>query len=194
MAEQPHHDETQRDRVRRILIEPLTEAGFRFPKGTDDEGRRKALDRIADSLAYLGDSALDTLRAALVTKGEGAARCFWPSYATIAGLAEAFQSRPIEDVPEVARWFGSAAGRAALAGDRLVAEFEFWERKKRPPLSRQETDRVAQRAREQSERAARIRDRIRRGLPPLFDVDGEWLSWYDATRRRAEALVNGVRA
>lgn len=189
---QDERPETGRDRVRRLLIGPLQEAGFRFRKGTVEDKAQADLDRIADSLGYLSDRALDVLRASLLTKGEGAARCFWPAYATIVGLAEAFEPRPLEEVPEIARWFRSAAGREAMATDRLAAEFAFWEKLKRPPVSIQDKQRVGQRAAEWRDRALRIRDRVNRGIDP-FPGDAEWLAWYDALTARAASLV-GERA
>ena len=80
--------ETKRDRVRRLVLTPLAEAGFRFPRGTSDDAGKRDLDRLADGLGYLPDDKLDALRVSLMTKGQGTARCFWPSYASVIGLAD----------------------------------------------------------------------------------------------------------
>lgn len=182
--------ETNRDRVRRVLIDPLVAAGFRFRKGTDEAAAQKALNRIADALAYMGDRPLEVLAASLMTKGEGSARCFWPPFATVIGLAEAFQPRPLEQVPELMRWFASRAGQEALAGGRLVAEFMFFERKKRPPMTEQDRRIVAERAAQWVRRAERINERMGRGLMPVGD-DGEWLHWFEGLERRLTSIVQG---
>ncbi|MBO9453250.1 hypothetical protein J7426_23515 [Tropicibacter sp. R16_0] len=180
--------ETSRDRVRRMVITPLADSGFRFKRGTPDEQQRKVLDRMADALGYMSDRGLSALQATLATKGEGSAKCFWPCMATVIGCAEAFEPRPLEELPAVARWFGSQAGIEAARAGRLVAEYEFWRRKKRPPMNVQERKVVSDRAATWSARADRVRDRIDRGFAPFGD-DGEWLRWYDATKARAAALV-----
>lgn len=181
--------EANRERVRRLVIEPLVSRGFRFAKGVSDEDQRKALDGLADLIGYMTDSGLQVLEESLRTKGEGSQRCFWPSYATVGGLAEAFESRPLDELPGLLRWFASEAGRLALADERLVAEYLFWKTKKRPPVSPQDRKMVADHAAKMRSKAERIRDRISRGVAPLFD-DGEWLAWFDKT----EAKVKGYLA
>ena len=181
--------EANRERVRRLVIEPLAARGFRFAKGVADEDQRKALDGLADLIGYMSDGGLRVLEESLRTKGEGSQRCFWPSHATIGGLAEAFESRPLDELPGLLRWFASEAGRLALADERLVAEYLFWKSKKRPPVSPQDRKLVADHAAEMRSKAERIRDRISRGVAPLFD-DGEWLAWFDKT----EAKVKGYLA
>lgn len=186
--------ESKRGRVRRLVIEPLQADGFRFRRGTDDSKARAALDRLADALGYMSDTGLTVLRAALATKGEGSARCFWPAHATVIGLAEAFEPRPLREIPELRRWFASRAGAEALLAGRHVAEYEFWRQKKRPPISRQDGRLVAERAQEWQSRAERIRDRLRRGVPLLQAEDQAWLEWYEARGREVEALIEAERA
>lgn len=181
--------EANRERVRRLLIDPLASRGFRFAKGTPEEEQRKQLDGLADLVGYMTDSGLMVLEESLRTKGEGSQRCFWPSHASIGGLAEAFEARPLEELPGLLRWFASEAGRLALADERLVAEYLFWKSKKRPPVLMQDRKLVSDHAAEMRSKAERIRDRISRGVAPLFD-DGEWLAWFDKT----EAKVRGYLA
>lgn len=185
--------ETKRDRVRRLVLTPLAEAGFRFPRGTSDDAGKRDLDRLADGLGYLPDDKLDALRVSLMTKGQGTARCFWPSYASVIGLAEAFHPRPLTEVPEILRWFKSAAGSAALQGGRLVAEYRFWERKKRPPVSDQDRRRVAEVAADWQRRAALTRERLADGRGVAQD-DQAWLNWYEKTEAMLRAMVDGVEA
>jgi len=180
--------ESKRGRVRRLLLEPMQQAGFHFKRGMPEASQVKALDRMADALGYLSDTGLVTLRSCLMTKGEGSARTFWPGFATVVGFADAFHPRPLEEVPELLRWFRSTAGRAALEGDRLVAEFMFWQKKKRPPLSDADHKRVNDRAAEWNRRREVILDRQARNVGNAPD-DQAWLAWYDALHQRVSALV-----
>jgi hypothetical protein len=180
--------ESKRGRVRRLLIDPLTEEGFRFPHRSDPEANKKFLNRLADGMAYLSDRGLAVLRASLRTKGEGSSRCFWPSYITIDALAEHIEHRPLEQIPGLLSWFTSKAGAEAIAADRLVSEFKFWTDNKRPPMSDHEKRFVADRASQWNQRARSTRDRINRGMQPLYDY-GDWLEGYDARRTYIEGLI-----
>jgi hypothetical protein len=182
--------ETKRGRVRRLLIDPLEAEGFRFPHRTDAEASKKFLNRVADGMAYMSDHGLSVLRAALRTKGEGSSRCFWPSYITIDGLAEHIEHRPLDQIPGLLSWFVSRAGQEAIEADRLVSEFKFWTDNKRPPMSEYEKKFVADRAAEWNQKARSTRDRISRGMQPLFD-NGEWLERYEARRAEIESMIDG---
>jgi hypothetical protein len=181
--------EANRERVRRLVIDPLTVRGFRFAKGAAEDEQRKHLDGLADLIGYMSDAGLRVLEESLRTKGEGSQRCFWPSHASIGGLAEAFEARPLEELPGLLRWFASEAGRLALADERLVSEYLFWKSKKRPPVSVQDRKAVAEHAAEMRSKAERVRDRIRRGFAPLYD-DGEWLRWFEATEARVKSFLS----
>lgn len=181
--------ESARGRVRRLFLDPLSEAGFRFRHGSTPEQGKAALARMADGLAYLSDDALRALQVSMLTKGEGSARCFWPCYATVIGQAEAFERRPIEELPELVRWFRSQAGRDAAQEGRLAAEFWFWQQAKRPPVKPEDRARVAEWSAEWTSKANRIRDRLGRGLRP-FPGDGEWLAHFEDTEARARALLS----
>lgn len=190
--------EGKRDRVRRLVLHPLIADGFRLKRKSGEahdalEARERAeCDRLADALAYMSDKGLRVLREMLATKGEGTARCFWPARATVIGLAEAFEPRPLEDLPGLASWFRSVAGSQALDEGRLVAEFQFWFRKKRPPMSDQDRRLIADKAAEWQSIVERERDRIRRGFRAH---DPEFLHWYDTQHARAATLVaEGCRA
>ncbi|MEQ5872587.1 hypothetical protein J4E08_22250 [Sagittula sp. NFXS13] len=182
-------NETQRGRIRSALVEGL---GFRFPKGTPEDEARKRLNRICDDLAYLSDEGIRRVVGALRTKGEGGSRCFWPDRATFLAYAELAESRPLEEAPGVASWFASAAGREAVAEDRLVAEFLFWEKKKKPPLLAGEKRAVAEQAAAFRSQARRARANKACGRPPVLD-DQEFLVWYEDLERRATALVEAGR-
>lgn len=181
-------EESKRDRVRRLLIQPLANEGMRFKKGTPEDKQRRILDRLADDLSYMSDDGLSVLRQWMRSHGDGASRCFWPATVGILSTAESYEPRPLQELPALRRWFASTAGRAACEGDRLVAEYMFWQKFKRPPTQPRERESVARRATEWSSKAERIEDRIRRGLPPMHD-DADWLDWYRAKLAQAQALV-----
>jgi hypothetical protein len=180
--------ETKRDRVRRLLIDPLKSDGFRFAKGVAAEDAKARLDRLADDLSYLKDDGLIALRVSLRTKGEGSSRCFWPAPATVLGLAESFQRRPLDELPALLRWFASAAGGAALLGDRLVAEYWFWTMHKRPPVKPLDKKVVADKAEDWRRRVELAKDRIARGHT-IPDDDAQWLEWYQGKVAYVEGLV-----
>jgi hypothetical protein len=170
--------ETNRDRVRRLLIAPLQRDGMRFPKDVSDDVQRKRLDQVADDLAHMSDHNLGRLMLCLRTKGDGSAKCFWPGRVTIIGYAEAAQPRPIADNPRLRSWFASAAGaRAAGEPGRLVAEFEFFERHKHPPFAPQHQSRIKERAANLAHRVERIADREGRGAA-LSPEDAAWIVHY----------------
>jgi hypothetical protein len=182
------HKETRRGRVRTALMR----LGFRFPKGTTDEDAKRRLDRICDDLAYLSDESLRRLVGALRTKGEGSAKCFWPCRATFVGFAEVVQPRALEEAEGVASWFASRAGQEALEADRLVAEFRFWERYKRPPRSRGDLLALSQEADDIRSQRDRARANRAAGRAPVLD-DAAFLRWYDGVEARALSLVEAGR-
>ena len=172
---QAQDHESKRDRVRRLLLDRLGSIGFRFPKGTDPAEAQKRLDRLADELAYMTDLNLERLFEAMRSKGEGKARDFWPSHAAFIALAQLAQPRPLQEMPGLASWFGSAAGRAALAEGRLVAEYRWWREKHRPPLNAQA-------------KAARVKERLGHALP-VDPADREWLFAFERDEAAARELV-----
>ncbi|QPM89368.1 hypothetical protein [Pseudooceanicola algae] len=181
--------ETKRGRVRRLLLTPLAEMGFRWKKGVSPEDGQRRLDRVADDLAYLTDGNLDRLFLSLQDKGEGSARCFWPVHATFVAYAQLAQPRPLEEMPGLASWFASKAGQRAQAEDCLVAHLRFWMAKRRPPMNDAEHRRVAERASEMRDRVIRLQDKIDRGWL-ISEADEAWLDAYRRDLQRATALVD----
>jgi hypothetical protein len=185
--------ETKRDRVRRLLLTPMAELGFRFPKAVSAEDGQRKLDRIADDLAYMGDDHLQLrMLPVLRTKGQGSARNFWPDHATFIAYAQIAQPRPLSEMPGIASWFGSVAGQQALDGGRLVAEFRFWLEKNRPPQGEAEKRRVASRGAEDQSRVTRIRERLSHNLA-VDVIDRGWLAEFEQSEARAMALVDAKR-
>lgn len=186
-AEQTLKPETKRDRVRRLLIAPLAEWGFRKPGDVCAERHARFLDGLADGMAYMTDEQLVTLREFLRTKGEGKDRRGWPRLATITPLAEQIAPRPIEEIPAIASWFGSVEGPKAIEEGTLVAQFLFLTKFKRPPLTDGDWRAVRDRARGLSSDYGVRADRERRGV--ASEDDRQFLAWYRANEARAMALV-----
>lgn len=193
MTDERISTESARGRVRRLLINPLIADGFRKRRETDADKHHADLDRIADSLTYMTDEGLQRLRLVLATKGEGSAKHFWPCYASVMGLAELVESRPLEELPELLRWFVSAAGRAALDAGRHVVEYEFWKKHKRPPFP-QERARIDAQAAEWNSKVERLREFLADRPGRVWPQDRQWLDWYEAQDRYVRGLINGGEA
>ena len=93
--------ESNRDRVRRLLIRPLQEAGMRFPKRTADDDARRALDWLCDDLAYASDRTLMGLREWAESNGQGSARDFWPSVVSFIEPAGVHRQHDVANIKNV---------------------------------------------------------------------------------------------
>lgn len=184
--------ETNRDRVRRLFIHPAKAKGMRFPKRLPEADGEKILNRLCDDLAYLPDRALAALSEWVQCHGDGAGRSFWPPVVGIVSTAEAFQPRALEEAPGVASWFGSRAGEQALDAGRLVAEFIFWQDKKRPPLDFRDRQRIADDAKEMARKIRVFEGRVARGVEPAA-LEYDWVKWYRGVEARARVLVDQGR-
>lgn len=189
MQDSDHH-ETKRDRVRRLLLDPL---GFRFPKGTDPEEAKKVLNRIADDLAYMADERLRALRDMMASKGQGTARNFWPDHASFIGFAELVEPRPVAELPALLSWFGSVEGPAAMKAGILVETWQFIERRKKPPVTAQERALVAEQSAVNARRLTIIEERRRDGRAIDAD-DAAWERWYLDLQASCEGIVARERA
>ena len=170
--------ETKRDRVRRLFIDPLTEGlGFRKPATVIQAKHEDNLISICDELGYMSDQGFARLRDLMRGKGDGKGRDAWPPIARILHWAEMVEPRPIETLPNVLRWFRSAAGKDARNAGRLVEEFQFWEKHKFPPVASGARKMVAEAAERNQRRATLAEDRIRRGVDPSDD-ERRWLNYY----------------
>lgn len=180
--------ETNRDRVRRLVLEPL---GFRHPRKVGEAEGRAALDAIADDLAWLSDDHLRALVDVMRSKGEGSSRDFWPSRAAFVGCAEWLSPRPLEMCDALVRWFRSVEGPRAAAEGTLVETWLWFERHKRPPLSPLERKRIADEAAAAQRRLILIGERERDGRGVAAE-DREWRRWYLARRDKCLAQVPGL--
>lgn len=181
----PDRGETNRARVRRLLLDPL---GFRWPKTADAEAGARALDALADELAYMADAGLTVLAGILASKGEGSARCFWPPVATFRGFAELVQPRPVASMPALLRWFRSVEGPKARAEGTLVETFAYFERHKAPPVT-DGARRMVQVEAEANARRLRIVTEKRAAGIAVSPEDADWARAYQERRAYVDELV-----
>lgn len=186
MGSDTDQTESKRDRVRRLLLDPLADHGFRFKRGVTEDDARTKLAQIADDLAYMSDAGLKAMFQSMRLKGEGSSRDFWPSRAAFLGLAEALEKSPLEEAPALLRWFASVEGPKALQGQTHVAQYLFWSKHKRPPVSVHDWRSVREHADRMADRAMRVKDKMDRGVE-VWPDDEAWYRRYTDL----DALVRG---
>lgn len=181
--------EPQRERVRRLVIRPLMDAGMRFPARTEGEKAAQMLNRICDELSYARDETLQAVCAWAKVNGQGSARSFFPPVIGFIGTAHTYQPRDLEEIPVVASWFQSRAGVAARDAGRLVAEFCFIQKQMRPPQSDRDRKAIRDKGMTHQRRVELATDRINRGVEPGQE-ERRFLDWYQQVEQRALVLVN----
>ncbi|WP_088648242.1 hypothetical protein [Marinibacterium profundimaris] len=174
-------EETNRDRVRRLLFDRL---GFRLKRGEDAEAHRQALDRLADDLAYLGDGELEALRCMVEIHGEGKARNQWPGLGVFRAMAQIVRPRPVDELPALRRWFASVEGPRALRAGTLVETADFFERRRRPPTRPGEAHLISDQARKNERRLQVLDERVALGR----SVDAGDVAWARRYRARLADL------
>ncbi|MEM9845002.1 MAG: hypothetical protein AAF965_09405 [Pseudomonadota bacterium] len=169
-------NESKRGRVRRLLIDPLTQFGFRRSAKIPADKHEKTLTAMIDDLTYMADPSLNVLAEMLRGQGQGKARDVWPSRATVVGFAELIEPRPIEELPALLRWFKSVEGPKARDAGTLVETWMYFQKHKRPPFNQRM---AVERAAEDNRRELSLkRDRIKRGVAQ--DGDADWVQRYEA--------------
>lgn len=178
--------EGRRARVRRLLVDPLQAIGFRRARSVTVEDHQATLDSLCDNLGYLSDAGLVALREMLQTRGEGAARNIWPATATIYGLAELLERRPVEELPGCLRWFRSVEGPRAAAAGTLVETWSYFHRMKRPPVHAGRE--LAQRAADNRRRLQIIDERAQAGV--ATDDELAWARGYRERLAYCQSLIS----
>ncbi|WP_146592217.1 hypothetical protein [Puniceibacterium confluentis] len=138
--------ETNRGRVRRLLIDPMNELGYQRPAGVKADPWSAELDKLCDDLAYMGDHDLVVLFQMIRTKGQGRLRKEWLRRGAMLTFAQIVQPQPVEELRNLVSWFRSIEGPRAERQGVLVQEFEFFARHHRPPLNDGERRVIATRA------------------------------------------------
>lgn len=183
-----HTDPGARAMVRALLVDRLSEAGLRRPRGVTADQLDKTLARLVDHLAYMHADNVETLAETLLDPAHGGQ---WPSEVVIRQFAHALQPPPRRRHRIVTSWLASREGPQAEVEGCLVELFRFLLRHSRPPLPmdrRLIRDQAEANRREQ----ALIRDRIERDV--ATDADREWLARYMADTSEARALVAAGQA
>lgn len=184
-TDQQAEKESRRGRVRRCLIERMRADGFRKSQGVSAEDHARMLDSLADHLGYMSENGLRVLHQMLRVKGTGRDRDIWPSKATILGFAECIEQRPLEELPNLLRWFRSVAGPRARAEGTLVETYCEFRKFKKPPVMHDRM--IRQRAGDNRDRLRIIDDRASRGAARAEDLD--WARRYRELLAYCEALV-----
>ena len=183
--------EPNRARVRRLLIEPVQDAGMRFPKGVKEERQKAYIARLCDDVGYLSDLELACLSEWIKRNGEGSQRTFWPSRVAIIRTAHGYRKRDLEET-SLAGWFRSRAGEAALVAGDLVSIFYFVQEHFRPPrLDGSDAQWMQHRRdfRSIEDEVTISRERAERGLSIGADATAQ-MAWFEGLERRAKALVD----
>lgn len=178
--------EGKRERVRRLLLDPLAGNGFRKSARISADRHKEMLTRLADNLAYMSDASLSTLRDMMLTKGEGRQRDIWPAQATFYGFADLIEPRPVEELPALLRWFRSVEGPKAKDEGTLVETWAYFQKYKRPPkmglfIIREQAD-------ENQRKLALCEERIGNGV--ATDDEKNWARWYRDRLAYCERIVS----
>lgn len=189
MTEEPKR--AGRAQVRELFLQRCEEAGLARPKGRTVEGQAAFETELADRLSYMVPENLETL-ADLVVDAAPCKRgvAVWPSEAVIRHLARCLQRPPVDEGRLVTSWLASIEGPPAVAGGWAAHLLRHLMRTGRPP-SDYEVAEMRREAEDDHRRAARIRDRMRRGL--ASDQDRAWLEQLTRDTARAEAIVGEGR-
>ncbi|WP_147112135.1 hypothetical protein [Tateyamaria sp. syn59] len=183
-AEKP---EGKRARVRRLLLDPLAQDGFRKPAKISDDDFKKALGRLADALAYMSDQSLEVMYDMMRSKGQGKGRDVWPPRATFYAIAEMVEPCPLEKVPSLRGWFRSNAGPVAVETDTLIEVLAYIQTHKKPPMSEGARRQIHHDARERRRFVEAARRHVAEGT--ATKDERAKLSWLEARHTVALRFV-----
>lgn len=105
--------ESDRHRVRRLLIEPLLAMGLRKQRRHSAEEQEALFDRLEARCGYLADGQLEALAEAVRRGAHGEARNVWPDEVSILNWAAALEPPPDVESRLVTSYLASRAGRTA---------------------------------------------------------------------------------
>lgn len=127
--------EADRDRVRRVLIEPLGALQLLAPKGVTRADHLRGLDTLAGRLGWLDEAQLGILCGLIERQAVAAPPPRWPAVASVLMQARAIAPEPGGDDRIVTSWMRSEAGRRAWAEgpEYALMLVRFLRRTLRPP-------------------------------------------------------------
>lgn len=167
--------ESRRARVRRLLIQPLEDAGMRRPSGWSLAEYQAFLGRLQDRLGYMDEGNLTGMRALLFAKGRGKDHDIWPKEVTIMFIARNLQAPPPRECDYAASVMRSAMGRAARAQGYHVELLDV-ARRLGPPPGRYDLARLEREAKDNRAARRKIEAQIARDAASV--EDRQWLRWY----------------
>lgn len=182
--------------VRKVLIEPLCNAGLKRGKGQSERALAESLEHLIGQLDHMSAENLRTLADVVMdhAAAPGVGFGIWPAEVLIVGWAKGMQPRPFRLHRIVTSWLASVEGPVADAGGYLVQLFRFLRRHCRPPTAYDLTS-IKQQAAEDNRRLSMIADRTARGA--ASQDDQAWHAAYLADEQQARGFVthgNGTRA
>lgn len=179
--------------VNRLLINRLTDAGLRAPKGQTAAALADVLQHLADRLDHMTPDNLATLADTVLDHAArpGSDQGRWPREVLIIGWADALQPRPWQMKRIVSSWLASVRGPEAEAGGWLVQLYRFLRDKPRAPLPG-DILQLQRQSGDDNRTQQMIRDRMARGVQR--EDDRQWLADYLADEAQARAFVDHGRA
>lgn len=180
----PDH-EPGRARVRRVLIEPLEEAGMVRPQTMKAEDYQAFRGRLQDKLAYLSEEALAGLRALVTHGARGKHKDQWPKEVTITSIAYRLHPPPPRACDYAVSVLRSAMGRTARSMGYQVELLDI-ARRWGPPPGRYQLDQLQAQSQDNRAKVRIIEGRIGRGVATSDEVG--WLGWYRALSDECDAI------
>ncbi|HGG04784.1 MAG TPA: hypothetical protein ENK28_04945 [Aliiroseovarius sp.] len=188
--DQAERRQSNRARVRQLLIKPLQETGLvRQDRG---KGRVSAaahdalLEKMQARLGWMDDNGLRALRAVLVSLASGPALNYWPKWATIWNHATRLRPPPEAENTIMTSWLHSCEGPRLRAAGTLVETYLFLRDKSRPP-SDWEVKQIRSQASDNAVKRARVIRQIDEGN--VSDDDRNWFDWYNRALAHCETIV-----
>lgn len=186
-------DEAGKQAVRDLLIQPLTDAGLKRPRGLSERAQKEALAMLVRDLDHMNAENVRTLcdsvlrQATLPGPGQG----FWPAAVMIIAWGHGLQVRPFRLHRLVTSWLASVEGPMAEAGGYLVQLLRFLRQHKRPP-TKFDLAKVKEQAGEDNRHMGVVEDWVARGTAAQSERD--WYEAYLRDQQMARDFVDQGRA
>lgn len=179
-----------RDRVRKLLVERLREAGMKPARRQSVEALEDMWKRLIEHLAYMDAENIITLADTVLDAAEGARRNQCPAEVVIRGMAHALQRPPFHEHRIVSSWLASVEGPSAEAGGYLVELYRWLRTHMRPPLA-WDMKTIRDQAERNNRQVTLLRDRADRGV--LSEADRAWLESWTRDQQTARRIVRDGR-
>lgn len=186
-------DEAGKQAVRDLLIQPLTDAGLKRPKGLSVADHARAVAMLVRDLDHMSPENLRTLCDAVLRQATlpGAGQGCWPAAVMIIAWGHGLQVRPFRLHRLVTSWLASVEGPMAEAGGYLVQLLRFLRQHKRPP-TKFDMAKVKEQAGEDNRHLSVVEDWVARGTAAPSERD--WLEAYLRDQQMARDFVDQGRA